>query len=145
MKELSEPVEVCLQRLDMIYVRQYAQASGSSVAATIRDLCHEAIVARDQRNSPPVLRLSGLNTPNSEFTTGPEGKKGVASERVGPQGKSGRKMDTIPQTIAERDERDRRKKSSKRTKGRSARVPDSPMTPPEYTITHVSHTEEEEI
>ena len=119
MNDLSQPVEVCLQRLDMIYVQQYAQASRSSVGATVRELVHEAIVARDRKNRPDLTA-----PPVSRLPQGPEGKKGVASERIGPKGKSGRKMRTIPQTIAERDKRAKQ---------------------PKYEITSVSHTEEEEL
>ena len=121
MKELSEPVEVCLQRLDMIYVREYAQVSGASVAATVRDLVHEAIVARDRKNRPeddtPVLSLPGL-------PQGTQGAKGDSSERIGPRGKTAARIRRVSKT---------------------ARVPDTPLTPPKYEITHVSGTTEEEI
>ena len=133
MRELSEPVEVCLKRLDMIYVHQYAQASGSPVAKVIRELVNEAIIARDRKHRPDatVRRSTGLHTkmesggttytPEPEFKTGPQGAKAKASTKVG---KKGPTMDTIPQTRAERDRR--------------AKLP-------KYEITHVGPTETEEV
>ena len=127
MRELSEPVEVCLKRLDMIYVHQYAQASGSPAAKVIRELVNEAIIARDRKHraadEAPVRRSTGLHTKMesggttytpamakaTDFPTpAPEGSKARSSTKVGTTGRKGREG-------------------------------------PKYEITHVGPTETEEV
>lgn len=122
---LSDPIETRLRRRDMTRVREIADHTGEALSTVIRDLVGEAIQMRDRRDVleeqrpglKPIRRRSNL-------PTGPEGIEGQSSTKIGKAGKKGPTMDTIPQTIEERDRRAKR---------------------PKYEITAVSQTSEEEI